>query len=121
MTAWESLGEDRVRAIVGALVRRMAGDFVTGFLFEGRDHERIVRHELELARAHLGGPQAYGGRPLGAVHRPLKINRGHFRRRLSLLALVLEEHGVPADVAQRWIDHEAALEPVVSDGTECVP
>ena len=121
MTAWDSLGEERVRSIVGALVDRMAGDFVIGFLFEGRDLARIARHELELARAHLGGPAAYGGRPLGEVHRPLKINRGHFRRRLSLLAIVLEEHGVPADLARRWIDHEAALESVISDGIECVP
>jgi truncated hemoglobin YjbI len=121
MTAWDTLGEERVRAVVHGLVARMANDFVIGFLFEGRDHERIAKHELELASTHLGGPRAYGGRPLGEVHQPLKINRGHFRRRLSLLSLVLEENGVPADIARRWLDHEAALENVVSNGTECVP
>jgi truncated hemoglobin YjbI len=121
MSAWDTLGgEDKVRAIVRALVARMAGDFVIGFLFEGRDHERIARHELELASAHLGGPRAYEGRPLGDVHQPLKINLGHFRRRLSLLSLVLEEHGVPADIARAWIAREAALQDVISTGVECV-
>ncbi len=122
MTPWERLGgEEPVRALVRDFVDRVFDDFVIGFLFQGRDRERIVTHELELASAHLGGPRAYGGRPIGQVHRPLKINRGHFRRRLAILRTVLREHHVPVDIVEGWVGHDAALEAVVTDGTECVP
>ena len=122
MTSWERLGgEPVVAALVADFVDRVFSDFVIGFLFEGRDRDRIVRHELELASAHLGGPRGYTGRPIGQLHRPLKINRGHFRRRLAILRTVLREHDVPEDIVEAWVAHDAALEGVVTDGTECVP
>ncbi len=102
-------------------VQRMHDDFIVGYLFEGRDLARIAEHEASLAVAHLGGEARYGGRPIGAVHRPLKINRGHFRRRLAILRTVLAEHDLPAPVLERWIAHDRRLESVVTDGTDCVP
>ncbi len=121
MTDHDRIGAERLDQIVHVLVQRFARDFIIGFLFEGRDLVRIERHELELARVHLGGPGRYGGRPLGAVHKPLRINRGHFRRRLAVLRTVLEAEGVPADIVQRWVERERGLESVITDGTDCVP
>ncbi|MCB9665527.1 MAG: group 1 truncated hemoglobin [Alphaproteobacteria bacterium] len=109
-----------MRAIVDAFVARVHADFVVGFLFEGRDLARIAQHELELASGHLGGPLRYAGRPLGQVHRPLRINGGQFRRRMAILARVLEERGVPEETAARWLAHDRKLERVVTDGTDCV-
>ncbi|HHO54706.1 MAG TPA: hypothetical protein ENK18_28500, partial [Deltaproteobacteria bacterium] len=106
---------------MGAFVSRMHGDFIVGYLFEGRALDRIVQHEAELAISHLGGEASYTGRPIGAVHRPLRINRGHFRRRLAILRTLLSERGVPEDIIERWIAHDAALEAVVTDGIDCVP
>ena len=121
MTDLDALGgRAAVEALIGDFIDRVFDDFIIGFLFEGRDRARIVRHEVELAVAHLGGEAAYSGRPLGAVHRPLRINRGHFRRRLALLRTVLSDHGIDPAIADRWIDHDAALEDVITDGTECV-
>lgn len=114
-------GPDAVRALIADFVGRISRDFVIGFLFAGKDLERIVRHETELALLQLGGGGAYTGRPIGAVHRALPINRGHFRRRLAFLRTVAREHGVPEDVIERWIDHNQRLEPVVVDGTDCAP
>lgn len=114
-------GAGEVRHLMARFVERVAGDFIVGFLFEGRDLERIATHEAELAIAHLGGAGVYNGRPIGQVHRPLRINRGHFRRRLAILRTVLGEAQVDPEIIQRWVAHDAALEPVVTDGTECVP
>lgn len=114
-------GEDAVRAIVGDLIERVRGDFIIGFFFEGRDAATIVQHEASLALSHLRGRNTYTGRPLAAVHQPLRINRGHFRRRLAFLERVLADHEVPADIANRWMAFERALEDVVTDGTECGP
>ena len=113
-------GADRVAQIMGDLVDRMSRDFIIGYLFEGRDLDRVKRLEAELAGAHLGGPARYSGRPVGAVHRPLRISRGHFRRRVALLEVVLRDHGVAEAIRDRWIRHDLALEPVITDGTDCV-
>ncbi len=99
----------------------MAGDFIIGWLFEGRDLERIVMHEVGFAAAHLGGPRAYQGRPLPQAHGSLPINRGMFHRRLALLERVLEDHGASAAIIGRWLAHDAKLEAVITDGTDCAP
>lgn len=121
MTDLDRVGRETVGLVVTELVRRMHDDFVIGFLFQGRDLGRIVRAERSLAEAHLGGEAPYVGRPLGEVHRPLRINRGQFRRRIAFLRQVLERHGVAPEIAARWIEREERLEPVVTDGTDCVP
>ena len=118
---YERAGGERLREVVAEFVRRMAADFVIGFRFEGKDLDRIAHHEFELAAAHLGGPQAYGGRSLPQAHRPMRINRGQFRRRLAVLRTVLREHDVPEDVIERWIAHDEALIDVIAEPRDCVP
>jgi hypothetical protein len=114
------LDADRLPAVIGAFVDRMFADFVVGFMFHGKDRDRIVQHELELARKHLFGEGGYTGRPIGPLHRALRINRGQFRRRLAVLRTVLREQGVPEPVIERWVAHDAALEAALTDGTDCV-
>lgn len=122
MTDYDRIGGDEVlRPLVRRFVDRMAGDFVIGFRFEGKDLERIAHHEAQLAAAHLGGPRLYSGRSIGEVHLPMRINRGQFHRRLAVLRTVLREEAVPDDVIDRWIAHDAALEPAIADPTDCVP
>lgn len=121
-TDYERIGGHE--ALVGhldAFIDRVADDFIIGFLFVGRDLDRIKAHEVELAAAHLGGPRAYTGRPIHRVHGPLRINRGQFRRRLALLRTVLRERGVPDDLIARWIAHDERFEAAVTDGTDCGP
>jgi hemoglobin len=122
VSSWERLGgESGVRTIVEAFVDRFFADAIIGYLFQGKDRARIVQHELEMSSLHLGGPLRYGGRPIGSLHQPLRISRGHFRRRLALLRQTLERHEVPDDVREAWVAHDARLEAVVTDGTDCVP
>lgn len=121
MTDFERLGgETAVARLIRALVEREEKDFIVGFLFQGRDLERVIRHETAFAVAHLGGPNAYQGRPLHKAHAPLRINRGHFRRRLAILRTVLQEHEVPEDIIERWLAHDARFVDAVTNGTDCV-
>jgi hemoglobin len=114
-------GESAARTIITDFIGRVARDFVIGYLFAGRDLDRIILHETAMAVTMLGGPAAYTGRPLGAVHQPLKINAGHFRRRLAFLERTLEAHQVPEDIAARWLEHNRRLERLIVDGTDCAP
>jgi len=122
VTHFERLGgAEGVERIMTRFVDRMRGDFVIGFLFEGRDRERILRHEIELATAHVGGPRRYTGRAMGAVHRPLRIHRGHFQRRIAVLRKVLTELDVPDDIVEAWIAHDRSLESVIAEPIDCAP
>jgi len=121
MSDFEALGgRAGVHAIVETFVRRSASDFIVGFFFEGKDLERIIFHETELACLHLGGPSVYTGRSLEAAHRPLKINRGHFRRRMAILRTTLAEAEVDEAIAKRWLDFNQAEEARVVVDRDCM-
>lgn len=134
MTDLERIGGvERLSLLMARFLERMAGDFVIGFRFEGKDLQRIAFHEAELAAVHLdaspeparratlpGSLPRYSGRSLPAVHAPLRLNRGQFNRRLSVLATVLRENAVPEDVINRWIEHDRALEPAIATSEDCM-
>ena len=121
MTDFETLGgREEVERLVRAFVHASAEDFIVGFFFEGKDLERIIRHETEMAVAHLGGPSRYSGRPLRTAHGPLKINRGHFRRRLAIMRTILLAEGTAEDIVERWLDANRALEGSVVIDRDCV-
>jgi len=114
-------GNSALEVILSAFIDRVFSDPIIGFFFAGKDRDRILRHEIEFAARHLGGPSAYTGRAIGELHRPLRINRGQFRRRMAILRTVLGQHGLPADVIDRWIASESALIGMITDGSDCVP
>lgn len=121
-TDYERLGGPTgLHRIMSAFVHRVAADFIIGFLFEGKDLDRVVRHEIEHAAGHLGGPSAYTGRPLPKVHKPLGIHRGHFRRRIAVLRAVLREQGVDEDIIERWVAANQSLMASVTIDTDCGP
>jgi hemoglobin len=122
MTRFERAGgEPVVRAVVDRFVDRVFDDRIIGFLFARSDRARVKQHEYEHAAAALGADLAYTGRPIGAVHRPLRINAGQFRRRIAILRQELEAAGVPEDIRDYWLDTQQRLERVVTDGTDCAP
>jgi truncated hemoglobin YjbI len=122
MTPFERAGgEPVVRAIVDAFVDRQFGDPIIGFFFTGKDRARVKLHEYEHAAAALGAAVAYTGRPIPSLHRPLRINAGQFRRRLALLKQEIERAGVPADIAELWLDGQRRMERAITDGTDCAP
>lgn len=114
-------GEAVVRAIVERFVDRMAADPIIGFFFTGKDLARVKAHEYEHAAASLGGPSSYTGRPIGPLHRALRINAGQFRRRLALLRQELERAGLESGIVERWLAEQRRLEAMITDGTDCVP
>ena len=122
MTAFERAGgEAVVRAVVDRFVDRAFDDRIIGFLFARSERARVKLHEYEHAAASLGADIAYTGRPIGATHRPLKINAGQFRRRLAILRQEIEAARVPPDIAELWLAAQRRLEAVITDGTDCAP
>ncbi len=110
-----------VRGVVERFVARCFDDAIIGFLFAGKDRERIVTHEFGHASAVLGGPAPYDGRPIPELHRPLRINAGQFRRRLALLRQEIERAGIDPEVRDAWLDAQRRMERRITDGTDCAP
>ncbi|MCS6900269.1 MAG: group 1 truncated hemoglobin [Myxococcales bacterium] len=97
-------GEEKLRRILEDLYQRLFDDPMVGFLFAGHDRERIVAMQLAFTRRMLGDTSAcYTGKSIPEAHASLPILPGHFDRRHKLLADVLQEHGVPEEVQQAWL------------------
>jgi truncated hemoglobin YjbI len=102
-------GEPVLRSIVDRFVDRCFDDVMIGFHFRRASRERVKRFEYEHAAEHLGAGVAYGGRPIREAHGPHAIFGGHFERRLVILREVLDAHGIPEDVRERWLAVQRAL------------
>ncbi len=119
---WDRLGgEPGARRLITAFVDRVFADPIIGFRFVGVDRDQLVTREMEHLSAILGGDLTYGGRPLPGVHRPHRINRGQFRRRLAIARTVGAELGVDPDVIAEWNRREGAMQSVITSDEDCIP
>jgi hemoglobin len=113
-TDFERLGgEAGVRALVDRFLDAVFSDEMIGFYFDRAPKARIRELEARFAMSHLGGPDTYDGRPLDVAHAPHRIFDGHFARRVAILRETLAAHGVPHDVAARWVAHTEAQRDLV--------
>lgn len=118
---FDRIGGDALRAVIVDFYDRIFVDPMIGFLFEGKDRQRLIDKEWELAARMLGADVRYTGRSMPAAHARVPILGGHFERRLQLLKNVLRDHAVDADVVAAWVEHTLALRSQVTGdaGSEC--
>jgi hemoglobin len=110
-------GEKSLTLIINDFVDRVVQDIMIGYLFKRVPLDRLKQREFEFARAHLGGPNAYSGRPIAEAHAPHHIMGGQFNRRLRLLEQTLLDHQVPRDIIAGWLGHNEGLRSqVTADG-----
>jgi len=122
MTPFETIGGDALREVIRDFYDRVFGDVMIGFLFQGKDKQRLIQLEWELAARMLGAKDvSYTGRPMRVAHAQSPIFGGHFERRLQILRETMRDHGVDAEVQRVWIEHAQALrEQITKDkGSEC--
>lgn len=116
-------GEPALRAIIDRFVDRVMDDMMIGFLFARVNRARLKQLEYEFAATHLGAEVPYTGRPLDVAHERHPILGGQFNRRLKILERTLAELKAPPDVAERWLAHNEALRPLITQdaSSECDP
>ena len=83
-------GEPALRAVLRTLYDRLFDDLMVGFLFAGKDKERLIEHQLWFTARFLGGPSRYEGKSIPDAHAALPLLPGHFDRRHHLLAEALD-------------------------------
>lgn len=119
---YDQIGGDRLRAVIEDFYERVFADVMIGFLFFGKDKQRLIDKEWEFTAAFLGAPDVrYTGRPIRAAHAASPILGGHFDRRLQLLRDAMAAHAVAPAVQDAWIQHTLALRAQVTAdrGSEC--
>jgi len=115
------IGEASLRAVITDFYAKIFGDLMIGFLFEGKDRQRLIDREYEFTAQLLGAPVRYTGRSMREAHARSPIFGGHFERRLQLLRTTLREHAVDPDVQEVWLAHTEALRAQITPdrGSEC--
>jgi hemoglobin len=115
------IGGDALRAVIVDFYQRVFADVMIGFLFVGKDPQRLIDKEWEFTAHFLGADVEYTGRPMRQAHAASPIFGGHFERRLQILRQTLAAHGVDDEVARAWIEHQQLLRPqiTVDRGSEC--
>lgn len=110
MTLYDDVGgEAGLRRVLRALYDQLFDDLMVGFLFAGKDKEKLVEHQLWFTARFLGGPSRYEGKSMPDAHAALPLLPGHFERRHFLLRQVLTEQAVPEAVATEWLRVDRSL------------
>jgi hemoglobin len=118
VTLLDRIGPDALRAVITDFYDRVFRDVMIGYMFEGKDRQRLIDKELELTSRFLGGADAYTGKGMREAHAALQIFGGHFDRRLQLLRNTLRDHGIDAEVAAAWIAHHESMRAQIV-GSDC--
>lgn len=106
---YQQIGEDALREVIRDFYSRVLADVMIGFLFIGKDRQRLIDKEFEFTAKFLGADIRYTGKPMREAHARTPIMGGHFDRRLQILKETLADHDVPAEVREAWIGHTLAL------------
>ena len=106
---YQRIGGDELRKVIEDFYERVMADPMIGFLFAGKNKERLIQKEWELVSALLGAQIGYSGRSMTDAHARVPITGGHFDRRVVILEETLEAHHVDPDVRTRWLDHVHSL------------
>jgi len=121
MKLFSKIGEAKLREVLIDFYARVFDDVMIGFLFQGKDRQRLIDREYEFTANFLGGDVRYSGRPMRTAHAQSPIFGGHFERRLQILRETLRDHGVDPEVQKAWLEHSYALRPQITrdKGSEC--
>jgi hemoglobin len=118
MSPYDKIGPDKLRAVITDFYARLFDDVMIGFLFRGKERQRLIDKEIELTARFLGSDVRYTGRPMRAAHARVPIMGGHFDRRRKILEETLADHDVDPEVRETWLRHTNALrEQVTADPT----
>ena len=109
MTLHARIGDEALRRVIRDFYDRVFADPMIGFLFAGKNKERLIQKEGELVASLLGGRIEYSGRSMARAHARVRITTGHFDRRLTILEETLADHAVDPEVRGRWLEHARSL------------
>ena len=122
---WNRLGgEESVRKVVKALVRRGAANDNVNFTRDGHPNEwqptektikRLEQRLVEFISENTGGPLRYKGRSMEDAHRDMRIRGAEFDALAQELAKILDEFGVPEKEKNELLQIVGSTKPAIID------
>lgn len=113
ISIYDRVGEELLQAVITEFYKRAFNDPIIGHFFFHFDREKLTRQQIDFARAMLGGPNHYKGKPLRQAHQAFAISKPHFGRRQILMREVLEEFEVAEELRESWLEREEKLRPLI--------
>ena len=107
----------QIREILKDFYDKVFDDILIGYLFHHREKKELVELQLSFTLPLLGYGGSYQGRPIRAVHRPLKLRKAQFLRRQLLLKEALMASSLDEEIARKWLDLENRLMSHVLDSS----
>jgi hemoglobin len=102
-TIWSELGPEGFRRVVAAFYRRIPGDDLLGPMYPAEDLQGSEDRLYHFLCFRIGGVPRYleeRGHPrLRMRHLPFRIGEAERDRWLEIMAVAMEEAGVPPEVA----------------------
>ena len=114
MTLNDEVKPDQIRNIMQDFYDRIFDDVMIGFLFHGKDKNRLIEKETEFTLRIFGEEIDYTGKGMRAAHAKVPILGGHFERRMQILREVLNDHDFPQSLKDRWLGHADNLRSVIT-------
>ena len=100
-------GEPALENILERFYQKMSQDLLIGYFFDHHDVRAIARKQKEFLMRAWGITPSYSGKAPADAHKALpQILRGHFDRRLVLLAETLREFKVSETDITLWVSFE---------------
>lgn len=113
MSLYEKIGPEKLKLILTDFYLRCFEDVMIGHFFFEKNHDELLKQQLDFTTSMLGGPNTYGGRAIAPLHKPLKIRPPQFMRRRVILFETMRDHGLEVEVAEAWIALEDRLKSLV--------
>lgn len=105
-----------LETILTDFYRRVFADPMIGYMFKGRDLQRLVALEVQFTARAFGTLTPYEGRGMRMAHAALRVTGGQFDRRLQILRETLGDHDVDPRIQEAWLGHGRALRRAVVSG-----
>ncbi len=113
MSLYETIGSERLHAILSDFYQRCFDDVMIGHFFFEKNHDELLKQQLDFTTSMLGGPNRYEGRAIAPVHKPLAIRPPHFMRRRVILRETMADHGLDSETIEAWTTIEDRLRNLV--------
>lgn len=105
-------GETALIAVVDDFYKRVLADTQLAPFFAGANMNKLKGRQVDFFSVALGGPHAYEGQPMRAVHAGRGISQADFDKVAGHLADALTAAGVPGELVTQII---AAIAPLAGD------
>ncbi len=118
---YEQLGEAGYAALVARLREKLLADPLTAPYYAHSDMDNVMKHAAEYQSTTLGrlfgpmwgGPETYTGRPIWAVHAPLRVTEPVFDRMVELICGTVAEVGMPPEAVAVFRAELVRYKPIV--------